>query len=139
MRPTEIPFVPVVKIDSARDYLSEEMKSELEKFEVLNPNAEYFMLDGSHRTTALTLTGLEIPVIIYESDEDIEKAKGLVSKGSINRNGTLELSFEDNCRFLNEHFMEKKYFMTVKQKTQKMIDEDILPNMIIGSYSLDTL
>ena len=102
-----------------------------EKFEEKNYLAKYFMLDGSHRTTALTLAGCKIKAIIYEKDEDIGEAKKLVATGQILENGTLNYTLKENCKILNKHFKEKQYVMTVKQKTKKMVKEKILPKKII--------
>ena len=46
------------------------MYGKLEKFEEDHEDAEYFMLDGSHRTTALNLGNCEIKATEYENDED---------------------------------------------------------------------
>ena len=88
------------------------------------------MLDGSHRTTALTLAGCNIIITIYENDKDIKKAKKLVSTGQILENGTLDYNLKENYEILNKHFSEKPYFMTVRQKTEKMIKENVLPKNI---------
>jgi len=69
----KVPFVPVIRKDIIRKYFNNKLLEEFEKFERENPVAEYFMLDGSHRTTALTLAGCRITAIIYETDADIKK------------------------------------------------------------------
>ncbi len=53
------------------------------------------MLDGSHRTTALTLACRSIAVVMYETDMDIREARGLVATGQILENGTLDLTVEE--------------------------------------------
>lgn len=116
----DVPFVPVIRKEIARKYLDSNLLEEFERFERRNPVAEYFMLDGSHRTTALTLAGRKITAIVYETDSDIKEAKKLVATGQILQNDTLEHSLEENCGILNRHFREKPYFMTVEQKTEKM-------------------
>ncbi|MBT3297492.1 hypothetical protein HN385_01055 [archaeon] len=123
----ELPFVPVIRKDVVKKYLDDTLLERFERFENLNPEAEYFMLDGSHRTTALTLAGCKITAIIYETDPDIEQAKKLVATGQILQNETLEYSLIENCEELNKHFREKPYFRTVNQKTEKMKRERILP------------
>src|SRR3989338_64484 len=79
----EVPFVPVIRKDIVRKHFDDELFKEFERFERLNPVAEYFMLDGSHRTTALTLAGCKITAIIYESNKDIKEARKLVATGQI--------------------------------------------------------
>jgi hypothetical protein len=121
-------LVPVIQKDVVRKHFDNELSKELEEFEKINPEATYFMLDGSHRTTALTLAGCKINSVIYEKDEDILEAKKLVATGDILKNGTLDYTIEENCEILNKLFNEKPYFMTVEQKTKKMIEENILPD-----------
>ena len=126
----DVPFVPVIRKEIVRKYLDSKLLEEFERFERQNPVAEYFMLDGSHRTTALTLAGCNITAIIYEKDSDIEEAKKLVATGQIFQNDTLEHSLQENCEILNRHFREKPYFMTVEQKSEKMKREKKIPQEI---------
>jgi hypothetical protein len=121
----KLPFVPVIRKDIVRKYLDSEILNIFEEFEKEN-KVEYFMIDGSHRTTALSFSGCKIISMVYETDEDIVEAKKLVSTGQILENGTLDHTLEENCEILNKHFKEKPYFMTVEQKTKKMIEEGIL-------------
>jgi hypothetical protein len=123
----KLPFVPVIDKKIVKENLNKILLEKFKIFEEENPLAEYFMLDGSHRTTALTLAKSKIMGIVYEKDEDIIEAKKLIETGQMVRNGTLEKSLKENCEILNNHFLKKQYFMTVKQKTEKMIDEGIVP------------
>ena len=84
------------------------------------------MLDGSHRTTALTLAGRAIAAIIYETDEDIIEARKLIVTGQILKNATLYYTLEENCEILHKHFREKPYFITVQQKTDKLIRDNFI-------------
>jgi hypothetical protein len=118
-----LPLVPVIHKNIVRRHFAPELVQELESFEQANPLAVYFMLDGSHRTTALTLTGRDIAVAIYEEDADIREAHALVGTGQILSNATLEHTLVENCAILNSHFQTRPYFMTVHQKTAKMIRE----------------
>ena len=127
----KLPFVPVIKKNIVRKYLNNTLSKLLLEFEEANPVAEYFMLDGSHRTTALTLACCKINTMIYEKDEDILEAKKLVAIGTVLENGTLDHTIEENCDVLNKLFTEKPYFMTVEQKTKKMVDEKVLPKNIL--------
>ena len=129
-RREKLPYVPVIRKDIVRKYLDKNILEEFKIFELKNPAAEYFMLDGSHRTTALNLAGCKITVIIYETDSDIEETKKLISTGKILQSGTLEHSIEEECEILNKHFREKPYFMTVEQKTEKMKREKKIPQDI---------
>jgi len=122
----KLPFIPVLTKVIVRKHFSDEILKKFNKFEKQNQTAKYFMLDGSHRTTALTLAGCKINAIIYEKDKDIINAKKLIVKGKIIENGTLNHNLEENCEILHKHFKEKPYFMTVEQKTKKMIKEKII-------------
>ena len=126
----DVPFVPIIRKEIVRKYLDSRLLEEFERFEHQNSVAEYFMLDGSHRTTALTLAGCKISAIVYETDSDIEEAKKLVATGQILQNDTLEHSLQENCEILNKHFREKPYFMTVEQKSEKMRREKKIPQDI---------
>jgi len=116
----KIPYVPVIEKDRVKKYLNDELLVEFKKFESKNPKAEYFMLDGSHRTTALALTKCKIPSIVYETDKDIKEAKKLILSNEVLKSETLDYTLKENCKILNKHFSKKPYFMTVKQKTDKM-------------------
>lgn len=128
-------LVPVIDKNIVKKYLEEIVIKKLEEFEKTNSEVEYFMLDGSHRTTALTLIGQDIEIIIYEKDEDIKKARQLLDSGKILQNATLDYSLEENCKILNKHFIKKLYFMTVKQKTEKMITDKIISEYMIDFYN----
>lgn len=117
----ELPLVPVICKAVVRQYFTPELSEKLESFEQVNPLATYFMLDGSHRTTALTLTGRQIDVIVYATDADITEARGLVVTGQVLDNGTLAHSLAENCAILRQHFQERPCFMTVQQKTESLI------------------
>src|SRR3989338_968814 len=119
----EIPFVPVIRKGIVRKYFAGKLLKKFKEFEKANPKAGYFMLDGSHRTTALTLTGCTIPVIVYEKTKDIRGARKLVATRHVLKNGTLDHTLEENCKILNRYFKGKFYFMTVEQKTKSMVKE----------------
>jgi hypothetical protein len=123
----ELPLVPVIRKNIVKQYFGGSLLDQFEAFENANPSAEYFMLDGTHRTTALNLAGRPIKAILYEKDRDITEARKLVKTGQMCKDGTIELSFGENCEELERHFREKPYFMTVRQKTEKMITEGKLP------------
>jgi len=130
-----VPLVPVISKDIVEKYLEDRLRKKFEGFRENNPEAEYFMLDGSHRTTALTLTGRKITVIIYSKTEDIVEARKLVATGRILENGTLDHTLEENCKILNKHFKEKPYFQTVEDKTRRMVRERVIPEDMIKYYN----
>jgi hypothetical protein len=119
-----LPLVPVIRKAIVRRYFPPKLSGKLEAFERLNPLAAYFMLDGSHRTTALTLVGRKVDAIVYATDADIAEARSLVVTGQVLDNATLAHSLAENCVILRQHFQEKAYFMTVQQKTEKLIRDN---------------
>ena len=125
-RGEDLPLVPVIGKDTVRKYLSAELSQVFVAFEEKNPAAEYFMLDGSHRTTALALSRRTIAAVIYETDSDVAEARRLVATGQILENETLDLTVEENCEVLNKYFAEKPYFMTVQQKADKLIQDNYI-------------
>ncbi len=125
-RGENLPLVPVIEKDLVKKYINDSLLQKLKLFEQTHPQARYFMLDGSHRTTALTRAGRTISAVVYRSDNDIAIARDTASTGQILKSGTLDLSFAENCQVLDKHFTEKTYFMTVKEKTNKMAIEGLL-------------
>ena len=100
----DLPFVPIVSKDIVRIYFKADLSKIFREFEKRNPAAKYFMLDGSHRTTASTLAGRNIKAIVYETDSDIDEAQKLVITGQILENGTLYHTLEENCEILYNYF-----------------------------------
>jgi hypothetical protein len=121
-----LPLVPVIRKAIVRQYFTPELSGKLESFERVNPLATYFMVDGSHRTTALALIGRKINVIVYATDADIVEARSLVDTGQVLDNGTLAHSLAENCVILRQHFQERAYFMTVQHKTEKLIHDNYI-------------
>ena len=132
-RGEDLSLVPVIRKDIVRRHFGAELSQVFVEFEEQNPAAGYFMLDGSHRTTALTLSCRAIAAVIYETDMDIREARGLVATGQILENGTLDLTVEENCEVLSKYFREKPYFMTVQQKADKLIQDNYIPPQALMS------
>lgn len=122
----ELPLVPVIGKAIVRQYFTPKLSERLESFERANPLAIYFMVDGSHRTTALALAGRKINVIEYATDADIAEARGFVVTGQVLDNATLGHSLAENCVILQRHFQERPDFMTVQQKTEKLIRDNYI-------------
>jgi hypothetical protein len=125
-RGESLPLVPVVMKETVLIHFGISLVEDFRRFEKENPAVEYFMLDGSHRTTAQSFVGVKIRAVLYESDADIASARKQVASGQILQNATLDHSFEGNCELLRRHFADKPYFMTVVQKTEKMKSEGFL-------------
>jgi len=105
----------------------------LTKFLEKHPKAEYFLLDGTHKTTAAALTHSLIPVIVFRNNEDIKEAKKLVGKGEI-FSLTVGSTIRENLEDLRKHFFKTMIFQTVAEKTEKMVKTQILPKYMIDVY-----
>jgi len=55
----------------------------LNKFLEKHPSAEYFLLDGGHKSTAATLSHQPLPVLVIEKDSDFKEAHKLESEGEL--------------------------------------------------------
>lgn len=121
-----LPLIPVIGKAIVRQYFTPELSGKLESFERDNPSATYFMLDGSHRTTASALTGHKIDVIVYATDADIAEARGFVATSQVLDSATLAHSLAENCVILRQHFQEQPYFMTVQEKTERLIRDNYI-------------
>jgi hypothetical protein len=105
----------------------------LNNFLKSHPKAEYFLLDGTHKTTAAALTHSLIPVIVFRNNEDIKEAKKLVGKGEI-FSLTVGSTIRENLEDLRKHFFKTMIFQTVAEKTEKMVKTQILPKYMIDVY-----
>jgi|GEM_PF-573375 len=128
----KLPLVPVIKKDIVVKYFDNKILELFKKFAESNLAVEYFMLDGSHRTTALTLAGRSIAVIAFEKDNDIVKAKKMVEIGKTCPDDVYDHTLEENCKTLNQYFIAKPYFMTVEQKAAKLVAEKLIPQSVIA-------
>lgn len=97
-----------------------------EEFIARNPQAEYFLLDGSHKTTAAALTGSRINVMVFETDKDIKEAYAMVEAGEL-FGLTVESTINGNVIDLIKHFSKNSYFETVQEKVVRMIAEKVIP------------
>lgn len=114
---SSIPPVPLIKIEIVEKHLSKELREKLKNFKKTHKKAKYFLLDGSHRTTAATLTKNKISSILINNERDIEKALKMKNEGKIDtwRLGT---KMEKIIKDLVRHFEEKPRFQTVDEKSR---------------------
>lgn len=129
-----LPLVPVIRKDVVKKHLTKSLLPPLEMFEKKHPQAAFFMLDGNHRTTASALTGRPIAAILFEKDKDIREAKTMVRSGKVCDNPILDNTLLENCRIINQHFLEQPVFLTVKEKTEQMAREGHLAQYMIDAF-----
>ncbi len=110
---------------------------DFKEFQKKHPKAEYLLLDGSHKTTAANLTRNKIKVMIIETDKDIKEAKKLVEIGEL-FSLTIENTINENIKDLRKHFMKKRGFQTVEEKTKKMVLKKVIPDYMIKYYKKKT-
>lgn len=127
---SELPPVPIVAKESVSGFLQKDL---WHKFEDAHPEADFFMLDGSHRTTALTLSNHPIQVMLISSDGDIKKANEMLKRGEL-FGLTIGESFKECIENLVDHFSRKPGFQTVLEKTQKMVDEKVVPSYMVQTF-----
>lgn len=99
-----------------------------------HPKAEYFLLDGSHKTTAATLSRKLIPVVVIEKDEDFTKAKKLIKKGEFFGWYSVEKSIKEALNVLAKHHFGAKKFLTVEDKAKLMVKNKDVPDYMISFF-----
>jgi ParB-like chromosome segregation protein Spo0J len=114
-------------------YLDDKLRDLFEEFYEKNPTAEYFLLDGSHKTTAATLSGNKIKVMVFDDEETIQEARRLTEKG-VFFNFYLDDTIEGNIETLIRHFQQNSLFQTVQQKTERMVNEKVIPSYMVDYY-----
>ena len=105
----------------------------IEKFFKENPEIEYILMDGSHKTTALTLTHNLIPAIMLKTDQDIKKLKKMEETGEIFSFAgpfTIKKILKDKA----EHFFEADFFQSVESKTKRMVEAKVIPQFMTQYY-----
>lgn len=137
--PGILPLTPVISLSKkipfskTKDKKSKDYNKKLKGFLEKNKRVKYLMIDGSHKTTALTLTGNDINCMIIEKDEDIFEIRQLIEAGEV-----FSLSSEDTIKdILNEmenHFKTAKFLETVESKTLRMINKKVIPKFMIDYY-----
>jgi hypothetical protein len=119
---------------AGRDFKSKQYNLLLEKYLNENPNAEYFLIDGGHKTAAATLANRKIPVLVIEKDKDFRICQKLVEKGELFGWYKVEKSIKDAITELAKHHFGTKKFMTVEDKVKKMVRNKDVPRYIITFY-----
>lgn len=123
--------IPFVK---GKDSKSKKYNNLLRKYLENNPRAQYFLLDGGHKTAAATLAHRQIPVLLIEKDQDFKKARKLIEKGEMFGWYGLEKSVKQAVGVLTKHHFGTKHFQTVEEKVKKMVRKKDVPAYIISVY-----
>ncbi len=121
-----IPFM------NSKNVKSKKHNTILRNFLEKHPNAEYFLLDGSHKTTAATLSHKLIPTVIIEHDKDFKEAKKLIKTGEFFGWYSVGNSIKEAISVLSKHHFGTKKLLTVEDKTKMMIKNKDVPNYMIS-------
>lgn len=131
----ELPPVPLVHRNHIMGhFVDADFKLFLEYIKQ-NPEAEYFLLNGSHRTTAASLTRSLIKCAILETDDDITECRQITFNGKPYEH-LLEDTLQENIQGVTNHFRGTRIFETVQQKTDRMVIARVLSDKLIkfGRY-----
>jgi hypothetical protein len=134
-----LPPTPVVPLSKGLPLLPGKTKKDKEynlrikKYLKENKKIKYVMCDGSHKTTALTLTNNKIHSAILERDKDVKEFHDLVSLGEI-----FSLSAGSSIKQIllekAEHLKDAEFFESVLDKTKRMVEKKVIPNFMIDYY-----
>ena len=128
-----IPPAPVMRADLISPQLEGDLLQKYQEFRNRNPQADYFLLDGSHKTTAADLCGLGCRVILVETQQDIEDLRQMEKTGDIFQ-FMLEDTIKENIADLIGHFKEHSLFQTVREKTERLANNRRIPEYMYSGY-----
>lgn len=123
-----------IPLANGKDNKSRKYNALLNDFIGKNPTAEYFLLDGSHKTTAATLSKQMIPVVIIEQDKDLEEAKKLIKSGEFFGWYSVGDSIKNTIDELAKHHIGTDRFLTVEEKTKLLIKNKDVPDYMISYF-----
>jgi len=128
-----IPFSVGLPLLNGKSKKDKEYNERIKEFVKKNKQVKYLLLDGSHKTTALTLTHKPIHVMVLRIDEDIGEVKGLIEAGEmfgINKITTIK----GELKVMAKHLKPAKFFETVEDKTKRMVNKKVVPEYMIDYY-----
>lgn len=128
-----VPPCPVMHESLVVDSFNAETRLLFDDFRKEHRDAKYFLLDGSHKTTAACLAGSPIRAIDIRTNEMVHAMLKLVETGEL-LGCSLEKTVEANARWIAEDFTKRPGFQTALEKTQRMINEKIIDNYMIDFY-----
>lgn len=111
--------VPLTPINLIENHFNDKQKKSFNNFKQTHKEAKYFLLDGSHRTTAADITNNKIRAILIEKDKDIEEALKMKKEGKI-KTWRLGHNINKIIKELLSHFNSKPGFQTVSEKTKAL-------------------
>lgn len=134
-----LPPTPVIPLSVGLPLLKgksnkvQEYNKKIKKFFRENKKIKYILIDGTHKTTALTLTHKSVHAMILKTDQDIKEVKNLIEVGEIFGIYKIETIKEELKKMAN-HFKNAKFFESVEDKTKRMVKEEAIPKFMIDYY-----
>jgi len=128
-----VPFSVGLPLLTEKNKKSKEYNKRIKEYLKKNKKVKYLMVDGSHKTTALTLTHKKIHTMILKTDKDISEVQDLIEIGEIF--GIYKIkTIKEELKEKAKHFKNAKFFETVEDKTKRMIEKKVVPKFMIDYY-----
>lgn len=134
-----LPPTPVIPLSVGLPLLdgkskkNQEYNKKIKEYIKKNKKIKYLMVDGSHKTTALTLTHKPIHAMILKTDVDIKEVKELIKTGEIFGIYKIE-NIKKQLKEIAKHLKPAKFFETVEDKTKRMVKKKVIPDYMIKYY-----
>ncbi len=122
--------LPLLDGKSKKD---KEYNTKLKAYVKKNKKIKYIMVDGSHKTTALTLAHKPIHAMILKTNEDIQEVKDLIESGEVF--GIYKISsIKEELKKMAKHLKPAELFETIEDKTKRMVKKRVIPDYMIEYY-----
>jgi len=131
-----LPPTPMIPLKAGLPLLEKDKKGynkRMKEFLKKNKKIKYLLVDGSHKTTALTLTHNKIHSMILETNDDVKEVRELEKVGEVFNMNTPD-TIGDILLDMAAHFSKGKKFESVLEKTKRMICKKVIPDFMIKCY-----
>ena len=128
-----VPPSPVMHKELVVSSFGNKLSRLYEEFERSHRGADYFLLDGSHKTTAGTLANKKISVMTFESNSDIKEAKRMLERGEL-MGLTTGSTIKESVEILAKHFNKTGKFWTVEEKTRMLVKDKQIPKYMVSYF-----
>lgn len=138
--PDLVPPTPLIEISNGLPLLPEHISNAenhnqaIQAYFQRHPEVDYIMLDGSHKTTALTLTHNPIQALVIETNADIKKIFEMVESGELFGFCNPD-TIEDTILDIAQHLSLSTDYQTIASKTHKMVKEKVIPQYMIEHFN----
>lgn len=140
-----LPPCPVVHRSIAIPYLrgndknSKAYNTALERFLKSHLRAQYFLIDGNHKSIAATLAGESIPTLVLENDKDIRKANRMIESdelfGAVWFGDSMREAVDILAKHFKKYFSRKPAFYTVAEKARLLVKRRAVPKHMVSMNS----